>query len=220
MRSNFIHWLIYNDNDLIVYDNRTLLERFPIPNKRDRDNVFVKSVVRGNLNKTIFYPNTSNHVPSENLTICNSIGEIINNYNSYSVWKIVHKYGYLKHFTTKTVEEYCAKIKRGRPRGKKYAIPDRVKLFFRHNNFTKAKLKFFEKTLNMSFRINKPLKNKRFYERLKANNILLKESSHKRLIYHNILQKKRLKKRFEANKILPKKKFSKRFKYKKKKFKY
>ena len=181
--SILFNWLIYNDNDLIQYDNRTLLERFPIPNMRDRDNVFVKPVVRGNLNKTIFYFNTSNHVPSSNLTICNSIGKKIRMYNAYSVAPLVHKYGYLKHFTTKTVEEFCAKTKRGRPRGKKYIIPDRVKLFFRHNNFTKEKLKFLEKSFNMSFNNYRNFRKRIFPKIFKDDKISPKNKIHKKFIY-------------------------------------
>ena len=42
------NWLIYTDNDLIYYDNRTLLERFPVPNYNVLDNIVVKSIIRGN----------------------------------------------------------------------------------------------------------------------------------------------------------------------------
>ena len=45
---------MYTDNDLIYYDNRTLLERFTTPIYNDHANIFVKSIVRGDLNKTIF----------------------------------------------------------------------------------------------------------------------------------------------------------------------
>ena len=52
--SILFNWLIYTDNELIYYDNRTLVERFTTPNYADRDNKFVKSIVRGNLNKIVF----------------------------------------------------------------------------------------------------------------------------------------------------------------------
>ena len=57
--------LMYTDNDLIHYDNRTLLERFTTPNYGNNANHYVKSIVRGGLNKIIFYPKKSNHVPEQ-----------------------------------------------------------------------------------------------------------------------------------------------------------
>ena len=149
------NWLIYTDNELIFYDNRTLLERFTTPYYEDKDNGYVKSIVRGNLNKIIFYPKAYTHVPSINLSICDSKGNLINpkRYDSCSIIPPIYDYGYLKHFTTKTAEEYCVKIKRGRCGGRKYDINERVNLFFYHNKFTKEKLKAFENAFNMSFNI-------------------------------------------------------------------
>ena len=150
--SILFNWLVYTDNDLVFYDNRTLIERFTTPNNGDRDNRIVKSVVRGNLSKIAFYPNTSNHVPSSNLSICNSKGNKITRYNPFTVFPIVYDYGYLKHFTTKTAEEFCIKMKRGRTRGKQYDIDERVKLFFGHNKYSEEKMKVFETTFNKSFK--------------------------------------------------------------------
>ena len=155
--SILFNWLIYTDNELIYYDNRTLLERFTTPNYADRDNKFVKSIVRGNLDKIVFHFNTSNHVPSKNLSICDSKGNLKDpkRYNDCFNNPPVFDYGYLKHFTTKTAEEYCIKMKRGRPRGRKYVLSERVNLFFYHNKFSEEKLKVFEKMFNMTFKIRK-----------------------------------------------------------------
>ena len=147
------NWLIYTDNDLIYYDNRTLLERFTVPNYDLKDNTIVKSIVRGGLNKTIFYPKKSNHVPDPNIEICNSIGKRITRYNPFSIKPPVYKYGVLKHFTTKSAEEYANKTRRGANRNLPYKIEDRIKLFFRFNKFSQEKLDFFEKKFNKSFRI-------------------------------------------------------------------
>ena len=132
-----------------------ILKRFTTPNFFNRDNVHVKSIVRGNLNKIIFYAKASNHVPSKNLSICNSKGNLINpeKYNPFEISPPIFDYGYLKHFTTKTAEEYCVKMKRGNPRGQKFDFNERVRLFFYHNKFTNEKLKVFENTFNMSFNL-------------------------------------------------------------------
>jgi hypothetical protein len=45
------NWVLYNDNDLVYYDNRTLLERFTKPSFEDPANIFVKYIFRGNLDR-------------------------------------------------------------------------------------------------------------------------------------------------------------------------
>ena len=144
------NWLIYTDNDLIYYDNRTLLERFTVPNYNVLDNIVVKSIVRGNLNKTIFNPQKLIHIPDKNVTICNSIGDIFRDYNSFSVRPPVYKYGYIKHFITKTAEEYVTKIHRGANRNIPYKITDKIRLFFRFNNYSKEKFNYFKEKLNLN----------------------------------------------------------------------
>ena len=53
------NWLIYSDNDLVYYDNRSLIEKFTEPYFGCRDNMLVKPIVRGGLNKIKIYPNSS-----------------------------------------------------------------------------------------------------------------------------------------------------------------
>ena len=61
-----------------------------------------------------------------------------------------YKYGYLKHYRTKTIEEYIDKIKRGRAdAGIDYK--DMVNKFFISNQKTKQKLDIFTKEFNISF---------------------------------------------------------------------
>ena len=149
------NWVMYTDNDLIYYDKRPLIERFTEPYFSFPANNYVKSIVRGNLNKTIFEENKSNHVPDKSLTICDSKGRIIDNYNPFILDPPVFDNGYLKHFSDKTVEECCNKIFRGNPRKVPYNKEERVQMFFRVNKFSYEKLKVFEKILNMSINVNK-----------------------------------------------------------------
>ena len=149
--SVLFNWLIYSDNDLIYYDNRTVIERFTDPYFNSKANVHVKCVVRGGLNKTVFISKKSNHVPERGVTICDSKGNIRLGYNPFIIAPPIHDYGYLKHFTTKTAEEYCDKILRGQPRNLAYQPEERVKLFFEHNKFSQEKLKVFEKKFNRTF---------------------------------------------------------------------
>ena len=144
------NWLMYTDNDLIYYDNRPMIERFTSANYEDFGNTYVKSIVRGGLNKTIFYPKKSSHVPDKNIVICNSIGTILTQYNPFNIRPPIYKYGCLKHFATKSAEEHVQKTKRGTNRNIPYNIEDRIKLYFRINKFSKEKLKYFEKAFNRS----------------------------------------------------------------------
>ena len=148
------NWIIYPDNNLTHYDNRTLIERFTIPNYYAYANIFVKSVIRGGIDKTFFLPKKSNHVPEKGITICNSKGKIIKRYNPFSLSPPKYDYGYLKHFTTKTAEEYCDKIIKGPPRNESFNYDERVQLFFIHNKYSKEKMEIFEKKFNRTFNLS------------------------------------------------------------------
>ena len=147
-----INWLIYPDNNLLYYDNRSVIERFTSPNYKHKENRLVKSIVRGNLNKKIFYQERLNpHVPDKSVFICNSMGKRLIHYDSMYINPPLLKYAYLMHFTTKTVEEYINKIKRGGNGNEAYNITNRIEIFFQHNDFTNEKLKMFEYAFNRSF---------------------------------------------------------------------
>jgi hypothetical protein len=145
------NWLIYPDNNLLHYDNRSLQERFPSPNYNDYANKFVKSIVRGNLTKVPYYNNTSSHKPESSLVHCDNEGNVINEYNPHCNEPPNFKYAYLKHYNTKTAEEYVQKIKRGDLCHRLYDIDERVQCFFSHNQFSEEKLKIFENAFNKSF---------------------------------------------------------------------
>ena len=144
-----INWRMYGDNELLHYDNRTLIERFTKPLKEDSHNRFVKSIVRGNLKGPLYGFDFSSHFPSKNLTLCDSSGKIRPNGDSIS--PPVYEYAQVSHFGYKSTEEYVNKIKRGYP-GDHYPNPENnVKLYFSHNKFSKEKLKIFEDNFNMTF---------------------------------------------------------------------
>ena len=148
-----INWLMYSDNNLLYYDNRTILKRFTSPLYYHRENRVVKSIVRGNLNKLVFEKEkeTSNHVPNKKLHICNSNGKILKIYSLFYLKPPAIKYTYLMHYTTKTADEFIKKIKRGRRINTPYNITGMVRKFFTINKYTDEKLKMFEIAFNRSF---------------------------------------------------------------------
>ena len=143
------NWLIYGDNEFVYYDNRSTIKRFTTPNYNINENRFVKSIIRGNLTKPVFLPNQTYHRPYKEIKLCNSLGEITN-YPSF-IRHPIYKFAYLKHFITRTAEEFAEKIKRGRTGNRHRNIEKKIYLFFQYNNFTEEKLKVFEKKLNRSF---------------------------------------------------------------------
>ena len=151
------NWVMYTDNNLVHYDNRPLNERFTEPKFDFGPNMFVKSMVRGNLNKTVFIGGFSNpnHVPQKGLKICDSMGRIIENYNPLTLSPPVLDYGYIKHFSDKTAEEYCTKIIKGQTGKRPFDVNDRINKFFELNKFSEEKLKIFEQKFNRKFNVDK-----------------------------------------------------------------
>ena len=146
------NWLVYNDNDLVYYDNRTILERFTTPSFEDTHNSFVKSIVRGNLDRKPFIDKKTNHRPVPEIKVCNSTGNLLSTYSEG--YPPNYKNGYLIHFALKTAEEYIAKMLKGACGGHKFNInhlEQKVNFFFLHNKFTKEKLKVFETYFNRTF---------------------------------------------------------------------
>lgn len=105
------NWQCYGDNGLVADDGRDLCERFTKPLPFDLsvqyenvpENNHIKCIVHGGLPSAQFYLNP--HVPSNRMRCCNSCGEPCEQ-------KAFHKYdfsvAYLKHYITKTAEEWAA----------------------------------------------------------------------------------------------------------------
>ena len=146
----FFNWLIYTDNDLVYYDNRPSIERFTKANYDSPYNRLVKTMIRGNLNKTTFIPYKSCHKPNQEIKMCTPKGQI-DDHNPDSLIPPLFKYGYLMHFSTRTAEEYVTKVKRGNAGNRHESYEERVYSFFLNNKVTEEKLKIFEKQFNQTF---------------------------------------------------------------------
>ena len=149
-----IHWLMYYDNGLINYDNRTLMERFPKPCYHTRENRYHKSIVRvRDYGSDIWTDGVGPHQPNKTfVNMCNALGRS-SNFQFGTLGHPNYKFCYLKHYSMKTSEEYALKIKRGEYEGIKLdnmTINKRIKRFFKYNQFSKEKLANFENILNMT----------------------------------------------------------------------
>ena len=137
----FFNWIIYNDNNLITYDNRSLIERFTHPALNHSSG---KSFVRGNI-ENVMVP--TSHMPGINVhQFCNSKGENIYPKNFLSNIFEENPKAYIKHYYTKTIEEFCNKINRGDAHFHKNhpnyisTIKNKLRFFYQLNKITKEKI--------------------------------------------------------------------------------
>ena len=145
-----INWVVFGDNDLLFYDNRLVTERFTNALFNSSENVFVKSIIKGNIRYNPWDTDQTSHRPNHHMKTCLYNGQRAKTFNDVlKPPRIVNIY--LKHYVTKTVEEY---ILNKHKRGYTSRFIDKelwVDNFFLFNKVTKEKVEFIEKTLNMSF---------------------------------------------------------------------
>jgi hypothetical protein len=111
------------------------------------DNFHCKSIIRGGL-KEVNWDKTS-HTPNNYIKCCNSYGiecESISPFVPYDF-----RNAGLRHFSTKTAEEYALKIKKGFPDGYNIGKENMVKLFFKRNEVTAEKVEIFKEMLDVDF---------------------------------------------------------------------
>ena len=143
-----INWLTMTDSGLIHNDHRPLMERFTEPMQIDRtgisgdypENNHVKCIVRGGIRGLAFIRNP--HVPTvPTLYCCNANGEAA---RQKARIPYTHDTAYLKHFTTKTIEEWLSnKMQKGAPdRTYEEALVTYKDYFFKINRRTPLKEAF------------------------------------------------------------------------------
>lgn len=141
-----INWMVYTDNDLVRSDYRPLNERFTEPMEYDKcvqysfpENNHVKSIIRCDIED--FEWNGDPHIPTCIKSACNANGEK-SNITAFQPYDF--DVAYLKHFITKTIEEWLSiKFKRGTPDVSYDQFISRNKnRFFKYNKKTEEKEKY------------------------------------------------------------------------------
>ena len=139
-----INWKTYTDNDLVYDDGRPCLERFTEQNKSLFNCCYVKCFIKGYQNQIymhtphFFYNDELNNTTYNNCGIkckCESYQDI--NYDL----------SYIKHFQTKTIDEYLNnKLKRGTGDRsyEHFKISYDFNTFFMINKKTKEKLDYLK----------------------------------------------------------------------------
>ena len=150
-----INWKVFTDNNQLQYENKPLNERFPeVIKKFKKINGVRKVIVRGNLANyssrksfnchSVFYSNQS----------CDSNGRFR---DGYYIDPPEYKYAILNHYATKTITEFCDKLKRGWGNSPfKLNLNDKLKYkffnyFFTYNEKTIEKIQIFNALMNTSF---------------------------------------------------------------------
>ena len=142
-----INWKCMSDNNLVHYEDKPLMERFTeecpinlcVQYEGIPENMHVKSIVRGSLKSIEF--NGNPHVPSNNIICCNADG---NECNKSPFQPISWTTAYIKHFTTKTIDEWLMnKLKKGvADRDYDLFLKTYKYRFFKYNQMTKEKEDF------------------------------------------------------------------------------
>ena len=138
-----INWMTYTDNNLIKSDGRGILERFTTPMEYDKavtykfpENYHVKSILR--TRNDFIWKGTPHNI--NGVKYADSDGKPTNDspFQKYS-----YESAYIKHFTTKTIDEYInGKYKKGtadRTNDSYKKNVNRIDYFFKINERTKEK---------------------------------------------------------------------------------
>ena len=136
--SIFINYNEYGDSDLLEYDNRSIFKRFT----KSRYGICGKSLTRGGLKNS----KIDIHKPLYINNYCNSEGgseELFKDKISSS--KIVVNDAEIKHFITKSLEEFYQRLIKGWPSIKKFSkgyyefVEGRIRYYFSLNKITEYK---------------------------------------------------------------------------------
>ena len=151
-----INLMTFGDNDNIYYEDKLLRDRFTRPIPYDTciaynfpENYHVSSIVRGRLPEVLWRMTPHTPYPCK-LRCCNDVGEPVNTESPFAGYSFMK--AFFRHYTTKSAEEYCEKMKRGFPD----SIVDYEQIknlvetrYFRTNKVTKEKVKVFNDILGV-----------------------------------------------------------------------
>jgi hypothetical protein len=145
-----VNWRCYGDNGNILYENRPVVERFTTPIKSNVPyfdpaiavNYYIKSIVKTGKNAVF----TSVHYPN-GVSICNTYGTKCRP----SIYqKPVYCNACIRHYITKSMEEYIKKCMRGYPNMilTKQDKLDNIKRYFELNDISEEKLQLISDILD------------------------------------------------------------------------
>ena len=144
----------HTDNDLLYYDNRSVVERFPII-LWNSTLYTLKTIIRGNIKRKIKFT-TTHWLNRELRGGCNVFGQVVIPRRKVKLGnKINHpkyKQYYIDHYCFKSTEEYINKINKGdgifgNNRRNKF---HKIDLYFGYNKITAEKIKYIERETGLN----------------------------------------------------------------------
>lgn len=147
-----VNWLGFGDDGQVHYEDKPVQNRIihalPVDHKVLYDfpeNFHVKSIVRGNL-QNVTWDKTS-HTPTIDGKCCNATGIPCDKNSPFTPYDF--RMAGLRHFSTKTAEEYADKVLKGFPDGNPITREKMVSLFFKKNEPTMEKIQIFKDKLGI-----------------------------------------------------------------------
>lgn len=150
-----VNWMIYGDSNMLENDGRPVLERFTEPVPFDQhiayswpEDFHTKSIVRTKQNGVI-WPHTHRPILCP---ACNAVGKKVNDSSGFIFVPYDFTVAYLRHYSTKTADEYAHKMMRGFADQElnQSRIQELIETrFFRTNKITKEKVEIFKNKLNI-----------------------------------------------------------------------
>ena len=145
----YLNWLFHTDNNLINYDNRTLQERFPIPEPNPQKNNsyinhFVKSILKGNINDIEI---NNIYILSEKIKGCDGNG-IKPIFNGNEMNENDFENNYIIRYWFKSTEEFVKKL------NKEIINADEknktIHQYFSFNEINEEKINYIENNTNIN----------------------------------------------------------------------
>lgn len=145
-----INWKCFTDNGHLEYSPEPLNIRFTTPapidilniREKEPENHFCKSFVRGSAAPYLWWLRTA-HTPYPNvIRCCNNAGNPCNSEKPYC--DIDYSCAWLRHYTTKSTQEYLQKLERGYPDHKmtEEEIRSLIEVYFGINEDTPEKREY------------------------------------------------------------------------------
>ena len=144
-----IHWIVFDDNNLLYYDKRPMIERFTHSLPHHESNVYHKSILRGKDYNAVVFP-SDNHQPNLDFQQCDAEGNI-EKLGQGIMGPKKYKYCYIAHYSFKTAEEFGFKLLRGYQQNIKYNFENKINDFASLNELTEEKLKIIENVVKQTF---------------------------------------------------------------------
>ena len=150
-----------NDN-ILYFENKPLQQRIKAFRYDDPSNKHIKSTVKGNLSVNYWEIAVNPHSSTLNITSCSSSGKIISSDSPFNQPPDFTN-AKLKHYYYKSFEEFCIKVKRGKP-DKTKNVNDQDSLNVYNNIYLEStnnveKLKIIHKIFNDSIFLNSKINN-------------------------------------------------------------